>query len=151
MDTADLPFMQDYAEYQISDGYGGSAEEQAAEVFIDPFKNTDLSLVPFEIYDKLRLAKEATEDAEIELFIPAIDKAGEDTATGRALTVGLLKNRVLFATAAVQALQIENAHNKAANVSDPFFESDLERAGEYLAWTIEADRENDEEPSLGVT
>ena len=59
----------------------------------------DLSLIPYSIYDALLLAKEAAEDAEIELFQPAIEKeGGNGTVKGQALQVGLIKNRVLYAT-----------------------------------------------------
>lgn len=41
----------------------------------DPFNGTDLATVPFEMYDWLLLAREAAEDAEVELFDPAIEDA----------------------------------------------------------------------------
>ena len=70
----------------------------------DPFDQINLASVPFELYDKLKLAKEDAEDAEVELFEPAIKRAGgENTSTGRALRVGLLKNRVLFATVSTKS------------------------------------------------
>lgn len=47
-----------------------------------PFENISLASVPYGIFDKMKLAIEAAEDAEIELFGPAIADAGEDTLTG---------------------------------------------------------------------
>ncbi|KAL5482797.1 hypothetical protein ACEPAI_9392 [Sanghuangporus weigelae] len=150
-DPERFPFMKSYSEFQISDGQGGSADEEATEIFVRPFENTSLASVPYEVFDKMKLAIEVAEDAEIELFGPAIADAGEDTPTGQALQVGMTKNRVLFATATLQGVLIEAAHNEAMNVVDPYEEEDLQYARAYLDWTIEADRENDGEPSLGVT
>ncbi|KAL5512812.1 hypothetical protein ACEPAG_3078 [Sanghuangporus baumii] len=146
-----FPFMRSYSEFQISDGQGGLADEEATEIFVRPFENISLASVPYKVFDKMKLAIEEAEDAEIELFGPAIAEVGEDTPTGQALKVGMMKNRVLFATATLQGLLIEAAHNKAMNVEDPYEEEDLRYARAYLEWTIEADRENDGEPSLGVT
>lgn len=41
----------------------------------DPFEGVDLTAVPYDTYDWLALAREAAEDAEIELFDPAIEDA----------------------------------------------------------------------------
>ncbi|OCB87761.1 hypothetical protein A7U60_g5084 [Sanghuangporus baumii] len=124
-DPKQFPFMKSYSEFQISDGQGGSADEEATEIFVRPFENISLASVPYEVFDKMKLAIEAAEDAEIELFGPAIADAGEDTLTGQALKVGMTKNRVLFATATLQGLLIEAAHNKVMNVVDPYEEEDL--------------------------
>ena len=64
-----------------------------------PFDGVDLATLPYSIYDALLLAKEESEDAEIEIFEPEIEKEGGNlTWKGRALQVGLVKNRVLYAT-----------------------------------------------------
>ena len=44
------------------------------------------------------MVHEEAEDIEIEEFDPAIEDAGEGTPIGRALNVGKIKNRVLYAT-----------------------------------------------------
>ena len=67
-------------------------------LYLEPFLGIDLSTVPFEVYDRLRMVHEEAEDIEIEEFDPAIEDAGENTPIGRALNVGKIKNRVLYAT-----------------------------------------------------
>lgn len=90
-------------------------------LFKDPFIGIDLATVPFEVYDTLRMIHEEAEDIEIEEFDPAIEESGEDTPEGKscvasgqpflriinedfvfllgkALSVGKIKNRVLYAT-----------------------------------------------------
>ncbi|KAH8108691.1 hypothetical protein DFH11DRAFT_1067646 [Phellopilus nigrolimitatus] len=99
----------------------------------------------------LKLAKEMVEDVEAEMFYPALADAGEDTSlVGQALEVGKAKNDVLFATAAVQALKIEAAQNKAMKLIDPYGDSKANGAEAYLNWTIQADRSNAGKKSCGV-
>lgn len=56
--------------------------------------------------------REAAEDAETDLFNPAIEEAG-DSAEGDALSVGKIMNKVLKLTGEVQALNIQLAQQKA--------------------------------------
>ncbi|PAV17350.1 small secreted [Pyrrhoderma noxium] len=148
-DLSRFPFVDDYFTYQISDGIGGYADEEASERFVKPFYEMDLSLIPYSIYDALLLAKEAAEDAEIELFQPAIEKeGGNGTVKGQALQIGLIKNRVLYATASVQAQKIKMAQNDARGVVDTFADQDLEYKEGYLQWAVGDDRDNKGRDSL---
>ena len=52
---------------------------------IEPFEGVDLSTVPYDVYDTLRVAKESIEDAEIEMFLPAIAASGPNTSEGKLL------------------------------------------------------------------
>ncbi|KAI5120758.1 hypothetical protein M0805_004722 [Coniferiporia weirii] len=139
-----MQFMKHYSEFQISDGVGGTAEEEAIAVFVEPFETVDLATIPYGLYDMLMVAKEAVEDAEAELFEPALAKAEaeDDKSLAQALEVGKLKNRVLYATATVQGLKIKAALDKAMGVEDPYEELDRVYAEDYLQWTIDADKKN---------
>ena len=111
-----------YSQFQISDGVGGNAEAEANAVFIgahplylspksdpnislDPFANVDLSTVSDETRDAIEAMRKAAENAETELFNPAIDSASGDEAD--ALQVGKIKNKVLKLTGEVQVLNIK--------------------------------------------
>jgi len=142
--------MSEYAEYQISDGVGGDAEKEAAAVFIDPFIGIDLSTVPFEVYDTLRIVHEEAEDIEIEGFDPAIEALGEDSPEGKALSVGKSKNRVLYATAGLQAVRIKVAVENALHIEDPWQDVDIDEAEGYYQWAVDADRANEGLPSKSI-
>jgi len=143
-DVSVLPFMKHYAEFQISDGVAGNAAAEAAAVFLDPFEGTDLASVPYETYDRLIMARGAAEDAEIELFDPAIEDAEAEGSEWLvdALEAGMAKNRVLYIVASMQAMQIRMAQNRARNITDPYEEEDLNQVEADLRWVVNADQEN---------
>jgi len=137
-----------YCDFQISDGFGGSAQDEAAAVFMDPFVGTDLAMVPFEVFDALKVAGEKAMDAEIELFNPAIAAVDPGSSEGLALDVGKWKNRVLYATANFQVERIKKAKLDDIGLEDPWGGSKYSWYEEYFLWAIEADRRNKGRPSL---
>ncbi|WVQ93207.1 hypothetical protein IAU59_000271 [Kwoniella sp. CBS 9459] len=106
--------LQDYADFQISDGVAGDAEAQANAVFVDPFDGCDLSTVDETSLQNIKTMREAAEDAETELFNPQIDAAA-DEAEAAALQVGKIKNKVLKLTGFSQALKIDIAQGGGAD------------------------------------
>jgi hypothetical protein len=85
-----------YADFQISDGKGGTAEQEANAVFVDPFKGVDLATVSSTDLDNVQTMREAAEAAETDDFNPQIDAA--TGAAADALNVGKIKNKVLKLT-----------------------------------------------------
>lgn len=68
-----------YAEFQISDTPAGNAKAEAEAVFVTPFEGVDLATVPDQDRDNVEAMRKQAEDAETELFNPAIDAAdGEE-------------------------------------------------------------------------
>ncbi|KAF9497242.1 hypothetical protein BDN71DRAFT_1387890 [Pleurotus eryngii] len=117
--------LQDYADFQISDGVAGDAEALAKAVFVDPFEGADLATVSDQTQNDVETMRKAAEAAETGQFNPAIDAA--DGAEGffsaaDALQNGKIKNKVLKLTGSVQVLNIKIA--KAAAKGDDT--SDLE-------------------------
>ncbi|KAI5459833.1 hypothetical protein BGZ63DRAFT_425783 [Mariannaea sp. PMI_226] len=108
---ADLLQVQDYSEFQISDGVAGNALAEVAQKFpIDQFQ-ANLAGVSKNDLAILNAAREAAEDAETGKggFNDAIDQAGKDSDDGKALQVGKIKNKVLKLQLEVLALQIKAA------------------------------------------
>ncbi|KAF9492941.1 hypothetical protein BDN71DRAFT_1483657 [Pleurotus eryngii] len=112
--------LQDYADFQISDGVAGDAEALAKAVFVDPFEGVDLATVSDQTQKDVETMRKAAEAAETGQFNPAIDAA--DGAQADALQNGKIKNKVLKLTGSVQVLNIKIA--KAAAKGDDT--SDLE-------------------------
>ncbi|KAF7551617.1 hypothetical protein G7Z17_g4870 [Cylindrodendrum hubeiense] len=108
---ADLLQVQDYAQFQISDGVAGNAlEEVAAKFPVDEFR-ANLAGVSANDLAILKAARETAEAAEADEggFNDAIDQVGENSDDGIALQTGKIKNKVLKLELQVLALQIELA------------------------------------------
>ncbi|WWC97996.1 hypothetical protein V866_004885 [Kwoniella sp. B9012] len=105
--------LQDYADFQISDGVAGNAAAEANAIFVDPFGGCDLSTVDATSLDNMSTMREAAEDAETDLFNPQIDAA--TGAEADALQVGKIKNKVLKLTAFSQVLNIKIAQGDDAS------------------------------------
>ncbi|KAL2680958.1 hypothetical protein Neosp_008561 [[Neocosmospora] mangrovei] len=103
--------VQDYAQFQISDGLAGNALQEVAEKFpVEQFR-ANLAGVSQQDLDILKAARETAEAAETDAggFNDAIAQVGEDSNDGKALQTGKIKNKVLKLELQVLALQIEQA------------------------------------------
>ena len=114
-----------YADFQISDTPAGNAKAEAEAVFVTPFEGVDLTTVSDQDRDNVEAMRKQAEDAETELFNPAIDAAdGEEgtlsrpAASSLALTIfvlhiadtlqrGKIKNKVLKLTGLSQVRKID--------------------------------------------
>lgn len=114
-----------YAEYQISDTPAGNAQAEAEAIFVTPFKGVDLATVPDQDRDNVEIMRKQAEDAETQLFNPAIDAADGDEGTllslptsqpalttlgpctADALQRGKIKNKVLKLTGLSQVRKID--------------------------------------------
>ncbi|TQN73739.1 hypothetical protein CSHISOI_01733 [Colletotrichum shisoi] len=106
---AKLLSVQDYSEFQVSDGTGGNALEEVAEKFpIDQIK-ADLAGVSKDDLAILKAARVAAEGAEADAggFNDAI--AAASGADADALSIGKTKNKCLKLQLEVLALQVEQA------------------------------------------
>ncbi|WVF65542.1 hypothetical protein IAT40_000270 [Kwoniella sp. CBS 6097] len=133
--------LQDYADFQISDGVAGDAEALANALFVDPFAGCDLSTVDDASLQNIKTMREAAEDAETELFNPQIDAAASE-AEADALQVGKIKNKVLKLTGFSQALRIEIAQGGGADR-----QSKLDEEEGKLAKNIATDVDSAGDPS----
>jgi len=100
--------VQDYSEFQVSDGVAGNALAEVLAKF--PISESDFANVDPEDLAILKAARKTAENAETETggFNEAIEVAGgKDTPQGRALQIGKVKNKVLKLQLQVMALQIE--------------------------------------------
>ncbi|WVQ81093.1 hypothetical protein IAT38_003215 [Cryptococcus sp. DSM 104549] len=102
--------LQDYADFQISDGVAGDAEARAKAVFVDPFVGCDLSTVDAQSLDNMATMREAAEDAETSLFNPQI--AAASGALADSLQVGKIANKVLKLTGFQMVLSIQIAQGQ---------------------------------------
>ncbi|KAH9902371.1 hypothetical protein C8Q73DRAFT_669953 [Cubamyces lactineus] len=141
--------LQDYADFQISDGTAGNAEAQANAVFVTPFDGVDLATVDSTTLKAVQTMREAAESAETEQFNPAIDAASGAEAT--ALQNGKIKNKVLKLTGEIQALNIEIAQAKAAGKDTSDLESKVSEEQTKLNSNIALDQKAAGQPSKGVT
>ncbi|ETW80941.1 hypothetical protein HETIRDRAFT_427792 [Heterobasidion irregulare TC 32-1] len=140
--------LQSYAQFQISDGTAGNAAAQANAVFVDPFKNVDLTTVDSTTIDNLNTMREAAESAETDQFNSQIAAASGAAAT--ALQNGKIKNKVLKLTGEVQVLNIKIAQAKAAGKSTTSLASDLAAETKKLNNNIATDKKNAGQASKGV-
>ncbi|KAG8830138.1 hypothetical protein FRC17_005360 [Serendipita sp. 399] len=89
-----------YDDYQISDGHGGDALQQATLTLQLPFGigTTSFARVPYEVYDHLSGMWEAIDYAHTVVFPHAIKRARQSSNTqlADALEVGRKKNEVLL-------------------------------------------------------
>ncbi|KZL83049.1 small secreted protein [Colletotrichum incanum] len=106
---AKLLSVQDYSQFQVSDGTGGNALEEVAQKFpVDQIK-ANLAGVSKDDLAILQAARVAAEGAETDAggFNEAIAKASG--ADADALKVGKIKNKVLKLQLEVLALQVQQA------------------------------------------
>lgn len=115
--------LQDYAQFQISDGTAGNAQAEAAAIFVDPFAGQDLATVSDQTQDDIETMRQAAEAAETDEFNPAIDVA--TGADADALEAGKIKNKVLKLTGEVQVLKIKLAKAQAAGDDTASIQSKL--------------------------
>ncbi|OSC98493.1 hypothetical protein PYCCODRAFT_1461288 [Trametes coccinea BRFM310] len=141
--------LQDYADFQISDGTAGNAQAEANAVFVDPFNGVDLSTVDSQTLDAVQTMREAAESAETDQFNPAI--AAASGADADALQNGKIKNKVLKLTGEVQALNIQIAQAKAAGKDTSDLESKVSEEQTKLSKNIDLDKAAAGQPSKGVT
>lgn len=140
--------VQDYADFQISDGTTGNAAAEANAVFVDPFAGVDLATLDDSVADNIETMRQAAESAETDDFNPAIAAASGDAAT--ALQNGKIKNKVLKLTAEVQGLQIKLAKAQAAGSDTSSIESKIAAEQKKLTTNIATDTKNAGEASQGV-
>jgi len=141
--------LQQYNQFQISDGVGGTAQKQADAIFVTPFAGVDLTTVSATDLKNLNTMREAAEGAETDEFDPQISAASG--AAAAALKVGKIKNKVLKLTAEVQSIQIKIAQQKAKGQSTSATESSLTVEQGKLANNIKLDAASAGEASKGVT
>jgi len=139
-----------YSQFQISNGFGGDAESRAAAVIKEPLAGLNLSELPYDVFDKIAVMREATEDAHREAFGPEIANAPDTSDRKLALEVGQVKNLVLMYTAAVQLMEIKLAKDSGDEGKAYWDEMDLEHASSRLHSFVQTDRQNQGIPSLSV-
>ncbi|KAH9847839.1 hypothetical protein C2E23DRAFT_897857 [Lenzites betulinus] len=140
--------VQDYADFQISDGTAGNAQAQANAIFVDPFAGVDLSTLDDSVAKNIETMRQAAESAETEKFNPAIAAASGTEADE--LSAGKIKNKVLKLTAEVQGLQIKLAKAQASGSSTSSIESSLAAEQKKLTTNIATDVKSAGQPSKGV-
>ncbi|KAJ3864393.1 hypothetical protein EV359DRAFT_81476 [Lentinula novae-zelandiae] len=141
---------QAYADFQISDGVGGTAVDEANAVFVglDPFAGVDLSTISSDTLDAINTMREAAESAETDDFDPQIDAA--TGAAADALSVGKTKNKVLKLTGEIQAINIKIAQAQASGDDTSDLEDSLNAEQTKLNTNIAADKANAGKTSQGV-
>ncbi|KAI0833811.1 hypothetical protein BC628DRAFT_1414546 [Trametes gibbosa] len=140
--------VQDYADFQISDGTAGDAEAKANAVFVDPFAGVDLATLDDSVAANIETMRQAAEAAETEKFNPAIDAASG--AAADALQAGKIQNKVLKLTGEVQGLKIKLAKAQAAGSSTSSIESKITAEQKKLTTNIATDKKSAGKPSKGV-
>ncbi|THG95556.1 hypothetical protein EW026_g6117 [Hermanssonia centrifuga] len=140
--------LQDYADFQISDGKTGTAQAEAAAIFLDPFDGVDLATVDDDTQNAIQSMREAAEDAETDQFNPAIADASGAAAT--ALQNGKIKNKVLKLTGEVQVLNIKIAKANASGDDTSDLEDQLSTETKKLNTNIATDVKNAGQVSKGV-
>ncbi|KAK0656624.1 hypothetical protein B0T16DRAFT_315860 [Cercophora newfieldiana] len=104
---------QSYSQFQVSNGVGGNALAEVAQKF--PVDESNLADLDPEDLAIIKAAGEVAEDAEVGPggFNEAIEAAGgKNTAAGKALQVGKIKNKVLKLQLSVLALGAEVAQGR---------------------------------------
>ncbi|KAF8661658.1 hypothetical protein AX16_001270 [Volvariella volvacea WC 439] len=138
-----------YEQFQISSTPGGTAQEEAAAIFLDPFNGVDLTTLDPSVERNIAAMRSAAESAETELFNPAIDAAASE-AEADALQVGKTKNKVLKHTAFLQVLRIRLANAQAAGDDTSSLEADIVGRQTKLDSNAAADRANAGKASQAV-
>ncbi|KAJ8077018.1 hypothetical protein AAF712_000566 [Marasmius tenuissimus] len=137
-----------YAQFQISDGVAGDAQAKAEAVCVDPFAGQDLATIDSASFTALKNMRSAAEDAEGDLFNPAIDAASG--AAADALQVGKIQNKVLKLTCLKQARQIELAQAQADGEDTADVQAKLADTEKKLATNIATDKKSAGKTSQGV-
>jgi len=137
-----------YADFQISDTPGGTAEAEANAVFVTPFAGQDLATVSATDLASVQTMREAAESAETDDFNPQI--AAATGAAADALSVGKIKNKVLKLTGEIQGINIKIAQGKAAGKDTSSDEASLAAETTKLNNNIAIDKTNAGKTSKGV-
>ncbi|EFI27148.1 hypothetical protein CC1G_14973 [Coprinopsis cinerea okayama7 len=132
----ELPF----AQFQISTTPGGTARQEAAAIFLDPFNGVNLADLDDSIEKNIAAMRQTAEKAETELFNPAIDAASG--AQKEALQVGKTKNKVLKHTAFLQLFRIRLAKAQASGRDTSKILADIADRENLLEKNSEADLKN---------
>ncbi|RDX46288.1 hypothetical protein OH76DRAFT_1420332 [Lentinus brumalis] len=140
--------VQDYADFQISDGTAGDAEAKANAVFVDPLAGLDLATLDDSVADNMETMRQAAEAAETDDFNPAIDAASGDAA--EALQNGKIKNKVLKLTGEVQVLKIKLAKAQASGDDTSDIEDKIAEEQKKLDTNIATDKAHAGDASQGV-
>jgi len=148
-DRASTTFVeQAYSAFQISNGVGGTAADQANAIFVTPFANVDLTTISEDTIEAINTMREAAEDAETEQFDPQIDAASATTAA--ALQVGKIKNKVLKLTAEIEDINIKIAQAQASGSDTSSLQADLASETTKLNSNLALDKANAGKTSQGV-
>lgn len=139
----ELPF----SDFDISSTPGGNAAAEAAAIFLDPFtalSTAELAALPSSIEDNIAAMRTAAEDAETELFNPAIAQAKADgrAADQAALEVGKTKNKVLKHTAFLQVFNIRLAKAEVGGTDTSKILADIATREKKLKTNSDADVKN---------
>ncbi|TFL03370.1 hypothetical protein BDV98DRAFT_591251 [Pterulicium gracile] len=117
-------FVADYESFQISSGTAGDALAKASAIFFDAFEGVDLVSVDDQTVKDIETMRSAANEAETELFNPAIsaaDAAGDDELAD-ALQRGKIANKVLKLAGNASKLRIQiakaEAEGNTARVAD---------------------------------
>ncbi|RPD54833.1 hypothetical protein L226DRAFT_575211 [Lentinus tigrinus ALCF2SS1-7] len=140
--------VQDYADFQISDGTAGDAEAKANAVFVDPLAGLDLATLDDSVATNMETMRKAAESAETDDFNPAIDAASG--ADADALQNGKIQNKVLKLTGEVQVLKIKLAKAQAAGDDTSDIEDKITEEQTKLTTNITTDKAHAGEASKGV-
>ncbi|TFK19655.1 hypothetical protein FA15DRAFT_674246 [Coprinopsis marcescibilis] len=132
----ELPFEQ----FQISSTPGGTAQQEAAAIFIDPFNGVDLATLDDSVEKNIAAMRTTAEDAETDLFNTAIDAASG--AQKSALEVGKTKNKVLKHTAFLQVFKIRLAKAQASGADTADILADITSRETKLNKNSAADKAN---------
>ncbi|KAK3942744.1 hypothetical protein QBC46DRAFT_379322 [Diplogelasinospora grovesii] len=111
--------VQDYADFQVSDGIAGNALAEVQAKF--PIDETNLANVASTDLAIIKAARVTAESAETDTggFNDAISAAGgTSTTAGAALQVGKIKNKVLKLKLEVLGLQIDQAQSGTDNTAE---------------------------------
>ncbi|KAJ3863585.1 hypothetical protein EV359DRAFT_73536 [Lentinula novae-zelandiae] len=139
---------QAYADFQISDGVGATAVDEANTVFVDPFAGVYLSTVSFDTLDAINTMREAAESAETDDFDPQINAA--TGAAAAMLSVGKTKNKVLKLTGGIQTINIKIAQAQGSRDDTSDLEHSLNEEQTKLNTNIAADKANTGKTSQDV-
>ncbi|KFY27244.1 hypothetical protein V493_03606 [Pseudogymnoascus sp. VKM F-4281 (FW-2241)] len=124
---------QAYDDLSISAGQAGDAEAEAlAKIGID---TSDLANVSEEDLEIIKGIHDVANDAEVGAFNPALDDAVDDEEK-TAIQNGKIKNKVLKLSAAVLALQIEEAQGDDSVASK--LEEEQKKLAKNVALDVEA-------------
>ncbi|KIM22771.1 hypothetical protein M408DRAFT_332735 [Serendipita vermifera MAFF 305830] len=142
--VAPLLYYREYTDFQISDGFGGNALEEAKSIIEEPFRDVPLVHVHYSAYERLSSMWEAVEYASILSYPNAVKMAErmDDDALVDALHVGETKNDVLMRLAQVQIMRIKIAKDGNQGRDTEESEDILSELEDKLMAAAEDDRRN---------